>query len=66
MAQTITAKSSGAEIISHNPATGDEIGRAPLLIPEEVARAVGRAREAQGGWAARSFGERGRAIMQAR
>jgi succinate-semialdehyde dehydrogenase/glutarate-semialdehyde dehydrogenase len=66
MAQTIPAKSSGAEIISHNPATGEEIGRAPLVIPEEVARAVGRAREAQGAWAARSFRERGHAIMKAR
>lgn len=66
MAQTIAAKSSGAEIISHNPLTGEEIGRAPLLIPEEVARAVGRAREAQAAWAAQSFRERGRAIMAAR
>jgi acyl-CoA reductase-like NAD-dependent aldehyde dehydrogenase len=66
MVQTIPAKSSGAEIISHNPATGEEIGRAPLVMPEEVARAVGRAREAQELWAARSFRERGRAIMDAR
>jgi acyl-CoA reductase-like NAD-dependent aldehyde dehydrogenase len=66
MAQTIPAKSSGAEIISHNPATGKEIGRAPLAMPEEVARAVGRAREAQAAWAARSFRERGRAIRKAR
>jgi len=66
MVQTIPAKSSGAEIISHNPASGEEIGRAPLVMPEEVARAVGRAREAQELWAARSFRERGRAIMDAR
>jgi succinate-semialdehyde dehydrogenase/glutarate-semialdehyde dehydrogenase len=66
MAQTIPAKSSGAEIISHNPATGKEIGRTSLVMPEEVARAVGRAREAQAAWAARSFRERGRAIMAAR
>src|SRR5499427_10411704 len=66
MVQTLPAKSSGAEIISHNPATGKEIGRAPLVIPEEVARAVGRAREAQAAWAARTSRERGRAIMAAR
>ena len=66
MVLTIPAKSSGAEVISHNPATGEEIGRAPLVMPEEVARAVGRAREAQAAWAARSSRERGRAIMAAR
>lgn len=66
MAQSIPAKSPGAEIICHNPATGDEIGRAPLTMPEEVARAVGRAREAQSAWAAKSFRERAQVIMEAR
>jgi acyl-CoA reductase-like NAD-dependent aldehyde dehydrogenase len=66
MAQTIPAKSPGAEIIVYNPATTEEIGRAPLTMPEEVARAVGRARQAQAAWAARSFQERGAVIMQAR
>jgi acyl-CoA reductase-like NAD-dependent aldehyde dehydrogenase len=66
MAQSIPAKSSGAEIICHNPASGEEIGRAPLVMPEEVARAVDRAREAQPAWAAKSFKERGRIILEAR
>lgn len=66
MAQSIPAKSPGAEIICHNPATGEETGRAPLFMPEEVARAVDRAREAQPAWAARSFPERGHIIMEAR
>src|SRR5437764_2517786 len=66
MAQSIAAKSPGAEIICHDPATGEEIGRAPLTMPEEVARAVGRAREAQAAWAAKSYRERGRIIMAAR
>src|SRR5207247_6706528 len=66
MAQSMPAKSPGAEIIVHNPATAQEIGRAPLTMPEEVARAVGRAREAQRGWAAKSYRERGRVIMAAR
>jgi len=66
MAQTIPAKSERAELISRNPATGEEIGRAPLTTPEEVARAVGRAREAQRDWASRSFRERGRVVMKAR
>jgi acyl-CoA reductase-like NAD-dependent aldehyde dehydrogenase len=66
MAQTMPAKSAGPELISRDPATGEEIGRAPLTMPEDVARAVGRAREAQPDWSGRSFRERGHLIMQAR
>jgi len=66
MAQTMPAKSPGAELVSRNPATGEEIGRAPLTMPEDVARAVGRAREAQRKWSERSFTERSRLIMKAR
>jgi len=66
MAQSIPANSPGAEIICHDPTTGEEIGRAPLTMPEEVARAVRRAREAQPAWAARSYSERGRLIIEAR
>jgi succinate-semialdehyde dehydrogenase/glutarate-semialdehyde dehydrogenase len=60
------AKSPGAELVSRNPANGEEIGRAPLTMPEEVARAVGRARESQREWSKRSFRERGRLVMKAR
>jgi len=66
MAQSIPAKSPGAEIIVRHPATREEIGRAPLTMPEEVARAVRRAREAGAAWAMKSFRERGRVIMAAR
>ena len=66
MAQSIVAKTPGAEIICHDPATGEEIGRAPLFMPEEVAHAVARARDAQAAWAAASYRERGRVIMNAR
>jgi len=66
MAQSIPAKSTGAELISHDPTTGEEIGRAPIVMPEDVARAVGRAREAQTEWANRSFRDRGRLVMKAR
>src|SRR5258707_12681699 len=66
MAQSIPAKSPGAEIICHDPATGEEIGRAPMVMPEEAARAVGRARAAQTAWAAPPSSERGRVIMDAR
>jgi succinate-semialdehyde dehydrogenase/glutarate-semialdehyde dehydrogenase len=66
MAQTMPAKSTGAELVSRNPATGEEIGRAPQTMPEDVARAVGRARDAQRSWSEQSFRQRGRIIMKAR
>ena len=66
MAQSIPAKITGAEIVSRDPATGEEIGRVPLTLPEEVARAVGRARAAQNAWAVTAFHDRGRIMMQAR
>src|ERR1700686_4042594 len=66
MAQTMPVRSPGAELVARNPATGEEIGRAPMTMPEEVARAVGRAREAQRDWSKRRFSERGRLIMKAR
>src|SRR6266496_368924 len=66
MAQTITAKPDRAELASRNPVTGAEIGRAPIATPEEVARAVGRAREAQRSWSQALFRERGRVVMKAR
>ena len=46
--------------------TGEEIGRAPQTMPEDVARAVGRAREAQRQWSEQSFQQRARLIMKAR
>jgi len=66
MVQSIPAKSESPEIISHDPATGEEIGRAPLTLPEEVARAVDRAGAAQAAWATTSFRARGRIILRAR
>lgn len=66
MAQSIPAKITGAEIISRDPVTGEEIGRVALTTPEEVARAVDRARAAQNAWAAKSFRERRRIVMNAR
>src|SRR6266404_5213257 len=66
MAQSIPAKLETAQLIAHDPATGEEIGSAPLTMPEDVARAVGRAREAQSAWARASFRERARVIMKAR
>lgn len=66
-AQTLDIKTEQAkEIISYNPATGEEVGRAPVATAEEIAEAVRRARQAQGAWGAQSFRERGRLVMRAR
>src|SRR5687768_7663433 len=54
------------EVISYDPSTGAEIGRAPLMDAADVAAAVTRARSAQHHWAALSFRERGRFILRAR
>ena len=54
------------EIISYDPATGEEIGRAPFTSPDQVKEAVRRARAAQPSWASHSFRERARVILKAR
>lgn len=62
----IESSSLTREIISYDPVTGEELGRAPASSAAEVERAVDRARAAQPDWAARSFAERGRALLRAR
>ncbi|MDQ6652513.1 MAG: aldehyde dehydrogenase family protein [Acidobacteriota bacterium] len=54
------------EIISYDPATGDEIGRARFTSPDEVKQAVVKARRAQPAWARFTFKDRGRVILKAR
>src|SRR5687768_1224477 len=60
------AEAAAGELVSFDPATGEELGRVPLGTSEAVARAVGRARGAQKGWAALSFRERGAVVLRAR
>ncbi len=55
-----------SEIVSYDPGTGQEIGRAPVSSPEAVRQAVVRARLAQPAWANLSFRERGRVVLKAR
>ncbi|MEP6708160.1 MAG: aldehyde dehydrogenase family protein [Pyrinomonadaceae bacterium] len=55
-----------AEIISYDPATGEEVGRAPLTSSAAVSSAVALAREAQRAWAKTTFRERAQLVMQAR
>ncbi len=54
------------EIVSVDPSTGQEIGRAPLMDASDVEAAVRRARAAQPAWAGVSYRERGRYILRAR
>jgi acyl-CoA reductase-like NAD-dependent aldehyde dehydrogenase len=54
------------ELVIHNPATGEELGRAPVLSAAEVRAAVAKAHEVQPAWAKLSFGERATYILAAR
>ncbi|MGB7201195.1 MAG: aldehyde dehydrogenase family protein [Pyrinomonadaceae bacterium] len=54
------------QIVSYNPATGEEVGRVHVTTPQEVADALARAREAFGAWRQTSFAERRRLVMAAR
>src|ERR1041384_1563844 len=54
------------EIVVHDPSTGEEIGRAPLMNATDVAATVSRARTAQAAWAKLSYRERARFILRAR
>jgi acyl-CoA reductase-like NAD-dependent aldehyde dehydrogenase len=54
------------EIVVHDPSTGEEIGRAPILGAADVAAAVSRARSAQPDWARLSYRQRARYIFRAR
>ncbi len=65
--QTISLpKAETGEIISRDPATGEEVGRVPNMSAAEVSEKVSRAREAQKNWARLNFKERGRVVMRAR
>ncbi|MBI5494401.1 MAG: aldehyde dehydrogenase family protein [Deltaproteobacteria bacterium] len=48
----------GDEIVVHNPATGDVIGKVPVLSPAEVVALVERARKAQKAWGALTVEQR--------
>ena len=65
--QTLPAPNVKAtEVVSYDPGTGQEIGRAPLSSPEEVKEAVAKARQAQPAWASLSYRQRARVILRAR
>ena len=65
--QTLPVKAeTQREIVSYDPGTGEEIGRAPLCSSEQVKAAVEGARAAQPAWANLSFRQRRRIILRAR
>ena len=54
------------EIISYNPATGEEVGRVKQTSEEDVRAAVERSRDAFHLWKTTSFRERRKLVMRAR
>ena len=54
------------ELLSLNPATGEEVGRVRISTKEEVNEAVARSREVFHKWKTTSFSERKRLIMAVR
>ncbi|HEX8491313.1 MAG TPA: aldehyde dehydrogenase family protein [Pyrinomonadaceae bacterium] len=59
-------KSVASEVVSRDPATGEELGHSAIATAAEVSAAVGRARAAQSEWANRSFRQRADVVMRAR
>lgn len=55
-----------SEIVSTNPATGEELGRVPDMTADDVAAAVERGRAAFQSWRQTSFDERKKLVMRAR
>ena len=66
MSTQILQAEQNRELVSYDPATGEEVGRAPLRTPAEVEQAVRRARTAQPAWASLSFRDRACVILKAR
>jgi succinate-semialdehyde dehydrogenase/glutarate-semialdehyde dehydrogenase len=54
------------EIVSVNPATGEEIGRVPQTSTEEIRSSIERSRTASRAWKNSSFRERKALVMRAR
>ncbi len=66
MASVIQIEPRADEIVSYNPATGDEVGRVPITTAEDVKAAVESSRTAFKSWRKTSFAERQRLVMAAR
>src|SRR6476659_10868647 len=57
---------SGEELTSYNPATGEEVGRVRITSPEEVEESVELARKAFESWRQTTFAKRSALVMRAR
>ena len=66
MSAVLEVKSNHDEIVSYDPATGEEVGRAPQASPDEVVRTVARSRDAYLSWRKTDFRLRRDLIMRAR
>ena len=54
------------EIVSYNPANGDEIGRVSIFSPDEIGAAIANGRDAFQSWRTTSFTKRKQLVMRAR
>ena len=59
--ETVSAEEATEQIL--NPATGEELARAPISTPEEVDRAVRAARRAFDGWSGATPAQRSQALL---
>lgn len=66
MSATIATSFGKEEVVSFNPATGEEVGRVKQTSERDVREAVVRAREAQKAWSKLPFRVRGKYLMRAR
>ena len=62
----VTSQSNNDEVVSYNPATRAEVGRAPQMSSHDVDAAVARSRSFFEKWKKTSFAERSRLVMRAR
>jgi acyl-CoA reductase-like NAD-dependent aldehyde dehydrogenase len=60
----LTAATQGEELAVINPATGEEVGRAPSAQPEDVDRAVAAAQAAFKDWGRRPAADRARLVRE--
>src|SRR4051812_43220855 len=66
MSAVLTVETDREQILSYNPATGEEVGRVPQTSAEDVRSAVKGSRAAFQSWRKTSFAQRRALIMKAR
>jgi acyl-CoA reductase-like NAD-dependent aldehyde dehydrogenase len=66
MSAVLTVETDREQILSYNPATGEEVGRVPQASAEDVRSAVVNSRAAFQSWRKTSFAQRRALVMKAR